>query len=196
MSANLSLRPLAPRERKLIALLILLALVALVIAVIVTPVLDGFAARAQQRAELGHAYRANEARIAALGAMEAAALDQDLTLRSRLLVAPDADDAGEALREAIEAAAHDTGVQVTASEAGVAGPAGGATIAGWARASLEGTMSHAQLDALLIRLNRLEPPLVIDNLTVNADDALIHFTSDQIHARIEVSAPFLHPRAR
>lgn len=182
------MRAMSPRERKLVALLILVAVVALVLALVLGPLVDGFAARAAQRQGLIDTFHANERRIASLDALARAAGAQDEELRARLIAAPDPDEAGEALRAQIESAAEAAGAQVKASEAAAAEGTR-------ARAAVEARMGHAQLAALLAALNRVQPALAVDAVTVIADDALTNPKSDLLDVRIEASAPFVPSRA-
>ncbi|MEO0031001.1 MAG: hypothetical protein RIS94_759 [Pseudomonadota bacterium] len=183
------MRPLSPRERKLVAVLILVGAIALVLLAVIGPIVDGFAARDRQRMLLGQTFHANERRIGAIDALQAEAERQQSAMQALLMTAPNADEAGEALRERIEAVAEAEGAQVKASEAL---PADGT----WARAAIDARMSHAQLATILARLNALRPALATDAMTVIADDALTNYKSDLIDVRLEASAPFLLARQR
>ncbi len=181
------MRPLSSRERKLIAVLILVLAVSLVLTIVIGPVVSGFTERAARREALVQTFHANERRIGSLNALQAEAERQPGQMRALLLAAPDADEAGEALRERIETAAQDAGGDIKASEAVP-------TEQGWARAAIDARMSHAQLATLLARLNALKPALAVDSLTVIADDALTNTRSDLLDVRLEATAPFVPPR--
>lgn len=181
------MRPLTSRERKLIAVLILVLAVSLVLTIVIGPGVSGFTERAARRAALVQTFHANERRIGSLNALQAEAERQPGQMRALLLAAPDADEAGEALRERIEIAAQDAGGDIKASEAVPAEQ-------GWARAAIDARMSHAQLATLLARLNALKPALAVDSLTVIADDALTNTRSDLLDVRLEATAPFVPPR--
>lgn len=182
------MRPLTARESRLVAVLILLALVALVLAVIVGPIVGGFQQRAQERTLLAQRFQTNERRIAALDALQHEAERQQDALRGVFIAAPDADEAGETLREQVEATAQAAGVRVRATEAMQAGEDG------WVRAALEAQMTHGQLADLLARLNRQAPPVVIAALTINAADAANNPKADVIDVRLEATAPFVRAR--
>lgn len=183
------MRPLSLRERRLIAVLILIVVVASVLALVVGPIVDGFAARADQRLMLAQTFAANERRIAAVGTLQHEAERQQGQMRARFMAAPSADEANEALRERIETMVTSLGADVKASEA-MPGEEG------WARAAIEARMGHAQLAAVLARLNEARPALSVESVTVIADDALSNFKSDLVDVRIEASAPFLSPDGR
>ncbi|GEN99030.1 hypothetical protein NSE01_08630 [Novosphingobium sediminis] len=181
------MRPLSPRERKLVALLILVLAVSLVLIVVIGPVVSGFGERAARRDALVQTFHANEQRIGSLNALQAEAERQAGELRSLFMAAPDGDEAGETLRERLESAAQDAGGDIKASEAVPAEP-------GWARAAIDARMSHAQLANLLAGLNALKPALAVDRLTVIADDALTNSRSDLLDVRLEATAPFVPAR--
>lgn len=181
------MRPLSPRERKLIAVLILIAAIALVLTVLIGPLISGFAGRAARREALVQTFHANDQRIASLNALQAEAERQVVQMQSLFMAAPDAESAGEALRERLEAAAQDQGADIKSSESVPAE-------AGWARAAVDARMSHAQFAALLARLNTLNPALAVETVTVIADNALTNYKSDLLDVRLEASAPFVPAR--
>lgn len=200
------MRALSPRESRLVALLILVATLTLVALIVVEPVVAGFRDRAGRRRELAGTFVLNERRIAAMPALTHEAERQKDELHRRLLTAPDADEAAEMLRSMIEAAATASGADIKSTDSAGSGEDGDDTAAdptdharkaqdsaadGWVRATVEAEMTHARLGDLLARLNALRPALVVDHVTIVADDALYHFNSDQIDVRIETSAPFL-----
>lgn len=181
------MRKLSPRESRLVAIAILLAAIALLFMLIVNPVLDGFRERAARREQLVQTFHLNERRIAAVPALQHEAERQGDAMRALFMAAPDAEQAGEALREKIEAAAEAEGAQVKASESTTSDD-------GWAHAAIELQLGHAQLAALLQRLNQVKPSLAVDTVTVNAEEAVNNFKSDNLDVRIEASAPFVLAR--
>ncbi|WP_421848479.1 type II secretion system protein GspM [Novosphingobium sp.] len=181
------MRPLSSRERKLIAVLVLVLAASLVLTLMIGPIVSGFTERAARRDALVQTFHANELRIGAVGALQAEAERQVGEMRTLFIAAPDAEDAGETLRERVEAAAQEAGGDVKASEAMP-------TEEGWARAAIDTRMSHDQLAALLARLNALKPALAVESVTVIADDALTNTKSDLLDVRIEATAPFVPAR--
>lgn len=181
------MRPLSPRERKLVAVLILVLAVSLVLMLVIGPVVSGFTERAARRDALVQTFHANEQRIGSLNALQAEAERQVGEMRALFMAAPDPDEAGESLRARIEAAALEAGADVKASEALPADD-------GWARAALDVRLGHTQLAGLLARLNALKPALALDGLTVIAEDALTNPKSDVLDVRLEATAPFVPAR--
>ncbi len=182
------MRKISTRESRLIAVLILVAAIALIALVVIGPIVNGFRDRALKRAELGQQFLVNERRIASLDTLQKVAMRQEDELRTQFLTAPDADEAGEALREQIETAAQSTGVNIKATEA-MQGAEDD-----WVRAALEVQVTDAQLIALLARINAIKPGVVVDTVAVTAADALTNLESDTLDVRIEASAPFLRAR--
>ncbi len=181
------MRPLSPRERKLIAVLILVLAFSLVLTIVIGPLVSGFTERTARRDALVQTFHANELRIGSLGALEAEAERQVGEMRTLFIAAPDGEDAGEALRERVEAAAQEAGGDVKASEAVP-------TEEGWARAAIDARLSHDQLAVLLARLNAMKPALVVESVAVIANDALTNTKSDLLDVRLEATAPFVPTR--
>ncbi|MFM9937539.1 MAG: type II secretion system protein GspM [Novosphingobium sp.] len=179
------MRSLSRRESRLVAVLLLLLAVTLIYFGLVAPVVDGFQNRALLREQLHRQFRSNEQRIATLDALQREALRQQDALRTMFLIGADADEAGEALRAEIEAAAQTNGADIKATEALLSSEEG------WTRAALEARMTHSQFAALLAQLNQLHPPVVVDTVIANAADALNDPKSDTLNVRLEISAPFL-----
>lgn len=182
------MRQLSPRESRLVALLILVAAFALLILVVINPIIGSFRDRAAQRDQLALTFQTNEQRIANLNTLQHAAEEQADALRGRFIVAPNTDEAGEALREKLEGAGTSVGATIKATEAGVSSEEG------WTRASLEARLTDTQLAQLLERLNLIEPVLVIEAVNIVAEEQLINRKSDQIDVRIEASAPFVRAK--
>jgi len=179
------MRSLSARERQLVAVLLLLVAIAAAYFAVVYPIIDGFRSRAEAREQLQHTFLRNTQRIATLDQLQRTALKQQVDLRTMLIVGPDSDEAGETLREQIEATAQAAHVNVKATEAVLSGDEG------WVRVALEAQMSHAQLANLLAQLNQQRPAIVIETVVANAADALNDPKSDLLDVRLEVSAPFL-----
>lgn len=182
------MRPLAPRERKLVAVLLLLLAVTVVYFGLIGPVVDGFQSRAERREALHRQFRMNEQRIASLDALQHAALRQQDALMGMFIVAADADEAGETLRAQLEDVGQSAGGDIKSTEALVSSEEG------WTRAAIDARMTHAQFAQFLARLNQQQPPVVVDTVIANAADALNDPKSDLLNVRLEISAPFLRAR--
>jgi Tfp pilus assembly protein PilO len=175
---------LSPFRQRMLALLLLAAAVLLFTFGVALPIMAGYSARAAERERLAATFQLNERRIASLPALANAAAREADQLRAQVIAAPNADEAGELLREQLETAAMAVGADIKSTDSAGADN-------GEVRAMLQAQMSHAQIEALLNRLNTIRPYVVIESISLVAEDALVHFNSDQIDVRIEVSAPFV-----
>jgi hypothetical protein len=175
------------RERRLVAVAILVGLVALVWLAIIAPIVEGFAAREAKRAELLRLQAQNERTIARIPALRRAAEALQRQQAGLIMPAPNGDAAGELLRERLGAAIETVGGELRASESG-------AGKAGWTRAVATGLLTPDQLVAVLDRLLRERPMLVIDAVTAIADRALVTGKPDAMDVRIEASAPYSNAR--
>ncbi|MEJ2459616.1 MAG: type II secretion system protein GspM [Novosphingobium sp.] len=182
-------RPISPRERRLIALLILVALIALVWIAIVSPILSGFSARAQERDELTLRYLHNQRTIAALPRLRRQAEEERRGSDTYVVAAHDAEAGKEVLKERLRRAVEAAGGEVRGAE-----DAEGE--AGWARASVGARMTLPQLVAALDRLQNKPPWLVVETLSVEANDALVTGQSSSMDIRLEAAIPFRAAAAR
>ncbi|MGI9375012.1 MAG: type II secretion system protein GspM [Tsuneonella suprasediminis] len=182
-------RPISPRERQLIALLILVALVALVWFVIVSPILSGFSARAQQRNELTLRYLHNQRTIATVPRLRRQAEEERRRIDTYVVAAHDAEAGREVLKERLRRAVEAAGGEVRGAE-DTEGEAG------WARASVGARVTLPQLVAVLDRLQNAPPWLVVETLSVEANDALVTGQSSSMDIRLEAAIPFRAAAAR
>lgn len=157
------MRPLSARERRMVAVLILLALVAAVHALVVQPILDGFAARAAERARLQLRYVHNLRTIAAIPRVRRQAERDRAALAGYLADARTAEAGREALRERLRRAVAQTGGTIEGSEDAEGRP-------GWARIRATLRIAYPQLVALLAQLQRQPPWLVIEGLSITAQE--------------------------
>ena len=128
------MKPLSPRERKLVAVALLLGVIALIWIALLQPVLDGFTERAEQRAELADRYAQNERLIGRIGQLRRVAEQQRSQSAAYALAAPDSGQAAELLKERLAATLDKSGGELRGTEAVE-------TRAGWARASASASSS-------------------------------------------------------
>jgi len=176
------MKPLSPRERKLVAAGLLVAAFALLWLAIVQPIISGFSERDDRRESLIAQYQQNERLIGRIGALRRAAEDQNRLRSVYAIAAPDAVQGGERLKERLELSLEGAGGELRASES-VDAPAG------WVRASASALVSNQQLVAWLARLGNYPPYLVIESLTVGADRAVNSNRLDLMDVKIEASIP-------
>lgn len=185
------MRPLQPRERRLVAIGLLTAAVAAVWLGVVSPIVGGFVGRAQERQTLLAAWTRNQRVLAGIPVWRRQAEDQRRTAAAYAIVAPSPALAAEDLKSRVAKAAADQGgvvrsVEVLQGDA----PTGSVRI----RADLLLTMT--QLYAGLRRLETEDNYVVIEYLSVAADRAAQTGRLAPMDVRIELSAPVQPAKAR
>jgi general secretion pathway protein M len=181
MPASLSLR-----ERRLIAVALLLGLVLLLVRGLIMPVLDGFSDRAAEREALLQRYALDERAVVQMPSARRAAVAQRRDAARFRLAGATATLAADALKERLGAAVTASGGEVRAIEDVAARP-------GTIRVRADTRLTTSQLTALLASLQNSAPLLVIENLTVAADQALQTGRAGPMDVRLEVSG--LYPVA-
>jgi len=176
------MKPLTPRERKLVAVALLLAALALAWLALIAPVFAGFAAREARAQDLALRHAQNERLIARIPQLRRAAEAQARQRAVFALVAAGPVPAGELLKERLEAALVAGGGELRGSEVVE-------TRAGWVRASASGVVSNDQLVAWLGRLSTQQPYLVLESLSVGADRTINSNRADLMDVKLEASIP-------
>ncbi len=176
------MKPLTPREHKLVALGLLAALIALVWLVMIQPVIGGFGERADRREALVVQYVQNARLVARIAVLRRAAEEQRKRGSAFAIFAPNAEQASERLKERLEASLIRTGGELRSTES-VTAPQG------WVRASAAAVVTNDQLVNWLGLLGSEEPYLAMESLTVAADRALNSNRPDIMDVKIEVSIP-------
>jgi hypothetical protein len=182
MFASLTLR-----ERRLIALALLLALLLLLVRGVILPIITGFDARAEERQALLQRHALDERAVVQMPSARRAAEAQRRDMARFRLAGATATLAADGLKERIGAAVVATGGEVRAIEDMAGTP-------GSIRVRLDSRLTTSQLAALLARLQNSPPLLVIENLTVAADQALQTGRAGPMDVRLEVSGSY--PAAR
>jgi Tfp pilus assembly protein PilO len=178
------MRPLAQRERRLVALGVLLALVAVVVLGVIVPVFGGMAARALERGDLVATYQRNQRVLAGIPVWRAQAVEQKSTASKFAIIAPTQALAAEMLKQRINRMANEEGGSVqTVSEVQ------GDTPEGWVKVRADLQLTMAQLYKSLARLESEAPYVVVGYLSVAADRAQKSGHAAPMDVRIEVSSP-------
>ena len=183
------MRTLSIRERKLIAIGVLFALFGLVELLIIGPLVSGFSDRATERQALRDQYAHASRTIATIPRLRRLGDANRSQLRTFTLSATDAEKAGILLEDRLRA-----GVESAGGELRVSGHDGSdATLS---RANVAARMPLNQLVKLLALLQNQPPYLVIEALSIGADDALASQKAGPLDVKIEVSIPFVMAAAR
>jgi general secretion pathway protein M len=182
---------LSARERRLVAVAILIGVMAAIWLAVVAPLTGGFAAREAERQGLLADYRRNQRLIASIPSLRAQAEAQKRTAQAYALSAPSQLQAQEALRQRISAA-------MTA--AGAAAPSVQDVQtdlpAGWIGARADAQLTRSQLNESLRALENEEPYVVVDYISINADQAFRSGRAGPLDVRLELSVPFRLADAR
>jgi general secretion pathway protein M len=176
---------LSAQERRLVAIgLLVLAITALWFAVVL-PIADGFSAREAQRRTLVETYQRNQRLLDAIPAWRAEAEAQRVSAGAFALTAPSQVEAQEMLKQRLSAAISQDGsappqVQDVQTE----------LPAGWIGARADAQLTLPQLDASLRKLESEEPYVVVEYLSINADEAFRTGHAGPLGVQLEISAPY------
>ncbi len=177
------MRPLSPRERRLVALGVLVGLVGIVWLAIIGPLVGGFASRAAEREELRATYQRNTRMMAALPVWRAVAETQRRSAPRFAMSAPSESLAGEALKERLRKLSTDEGFAITGvQDLQADAPRGRVRL----RADI--ALNLTQLCEMLRRLETEGPYVVVDYLSISADRAFASGHSAPMDVRLELSA--------
>ena len=185
------MRPLTPRERRLVALGLLVLAIGLLWLVVIGPLVGGFVDRAQQRRELAQTYWRNEKLIGSLPVLRAAAEAQRKTAPRFVVAAASEALAVEALKERLQRLATDGGFAVTGIQDLQADAPAGAL-----KVRMDATLTLTQLYETVRRLETEDAYVVVDYLSVSADRSLAAGRLAPVDVRLELSAVWRPTRGR
>ena len=178
------MRPLAPAERRLLAVGILIALVGVVLLGVIALVIAGMASRAEERRELIATYVRNQRVMAGIPIWRAQAVQQKSTAANFAIVAPTGALAAEMLKQRITRMTNEEGGAVdTISEIQ------GDVPEGWVRVRADLQLTMSQLYKSLTRLESEAPYVVVGYVSVAAERASKTGHAAPMDVRIEISAP-------
>lgn len=177
------MRPLAPRELRLVAWAILVGVVAGIWLLLIEPVLNGLGERANARETLLETYSRNQRALAGIPVWRAQLEDQRRSMSRFAISAPTEALAAEQLKSRLSRMASEEGGTLTAiQDIEDGGPTGFVRI----RADMQ--MTLGQLYKSLARLESEEPYVVVESLSVVADHAAQTGHLGPMAVRMEVSA--------
>ncbi|HWA88826.1 MAG TPA: type II secretion system protein GspM [Rhizomicrobium sp.] len=177
------MRPLEPRERKVVAVAILIAALVVVWYALINPLVVGFIDRAEERAELQTAYRKNQRVLSGIATWRDEVEEQTATQSQYAIVAPTKVLAAENLKQRLNRLANATGGSVqSVSDL----PSENEN---WVRVRADMQLTMSQLYKSLYRLENEAPYVVVGYVSVVADRAVQTGHLATMDVRIEVSAP-------
>jgi hypothetical protein len=177
---------LSTRERKLVALLLLVGALFAVWYGVLAPLIGGFVDRAAARQALIESYQRDARAVAQIPSIRRAAEAQRASAEK--FVMPGANP-GDALRDRVAAAVVASGGALKTIEDVAGTPA---TV----RVRADSQLTIPQLNALLAGLAQGTPLLVVDALSVAADEAFQTNRPGQMDVRLEISARIAAPKPR
>lgn len=178
------MRPLSIRERKLVAIGLLVLLIAGVWTLLLSPLIDGFTERSDQRALLRATYERNSRLINAIPVVRRRAEQLQPQTAQFAMTGPSIANARDLLQERLRKDFAAVGGELTASQEAAEQPDS-------ARAWIQGRMSLPNLEALLVRLNDTPPYLIIESLRISADQGMETGHFDKLDVRLEASIAYL-----
>jgi type II secretory pathway component PulM len=178
------MRPLMPRERRLVAIGLLVAVFAIFWLGVISPVIGGFVDRSAERNSLLTLYARNQRVLAGVPVWREQAEQQRATASKFELTAPTEALAAEALKSRVSKLADDVGGTVQAIQ-----DVQEDVPSGWIRVRADLQITDGQLYKCLARLESEEPYVVVEHLSIAADRALQTGHIGPMAVRLEVSAP-------
>jgi general secretion pathway protein M len=185
------MRPLSPRERRLVAVGVLAGLVCLGWLTVAGPIVGGFQARDERRQAALDRHERNQRLLAGLPVMRAALAEQRRSSRAFQITAPSQAAAVEALKQRLVASLGQEGGLVSAAEEVRAD-----VPAGWVSARADATMTLTQLNASLRRIENETPYVVVDYASINAEQSIRTGQPGPLAVRLQISARHAAPPSR
>lgn len=174
---------LSRRERRLVAVAMLCALLALLLYGVVLPIVDGFSDRAAMRDTLRETYARDERAVVQIASVRRAAEAQRRDAGRFRLDGASPTLAADRLKERIGAA-------ITAAGGDLRSVEDIAAVPGAIRVRADARMVNPQLVAMLAAIERSDPLLVVENLSVTADQAFQTGRASPLDIRIEISGSY------
>ncbi|MDF0487768.1 type II secretion system protein GspM [Sphingomonas sp. H39-1-10] len=183
------MKPVSARERRLVALLVLVAMIAFAWFAIVAPIANGFAVRAERRQQLLLRYTHNVRTIAAVPRLRRQAESQFAASRPFAIAAANREQARNWLNDRLQRSIE----RVDGEFRDVADVDGRE---GWARARVTARLTLPQLTELLAQVQNSPPWLIVESLSIGANDALVTGQSSTMDVQLEASIPLRSTSAR
>lgn len=183
------MRTMSKRERRLLAGALLIGTIALAWLIVVAPIVNGFADRADRRAQLRMTYAHQQRTIASVPRLRRQAERQRAAIGDFALPTASLDAGRERLRDRLLQTVEGVGGDFRESVDAEGRP-------GWARVQASARLSLSQLTFLLDRLQNEPPYLIIDSLTIAADEAVVTGKPSALDIQLEASIPLRPAAAR
>lgn len=175
---------LSARERRLIALAILSLLIAVGWFVLVSPIVDGFAARAAEREQLLDDLGRGRRMIGSLGFWKAEAARQHATSQAFEMRAPSAETASDMARQRLISAVTAQGgvVRVVRLQTNAGGEV---------RLHAELQLTLTQLTSSLTVIDNQKPYAIIEKLSISRNQAAVSGRLSPLDVSIDLGFPYV-----
>ncbi|MBO9579633.1 MAG: hypothetical protein J7498_01930 [Sphingobium sp.] len=180
---------ISARERRLIALLILTALGALIWMLIVAPLMNGFTTRQERREQLALQYQHNLRTIGGIPRLRRQAEREAKAIVDFQISSANLEGGREWLKARVQRA-----IEKSGGEFRDAGDAEGRP--GWAKVRATARLTLPQLAAALEQIQNAPPWLIVETVTITANDALVTGQSSSMDVQLEASVPLRAAAAR
>jgi hypothetical protein len=185
------MRPLAPRERRLVAVGLLVGVIAAAWLLVAAPVIGGFQARADQRRQLITRYGDDQRLLASVPSLRTSALAERRSAPLYQISAPSENLAAEALKQRLVATLTESGGVVSAAQQVQA-----EVPPGWISIRADAQINLTQFSAGLRRLENETPYVVVEYASLAANRALVTGHAAPLDVRLQVSALYRAAPAR
>lgn len=177
------MRPMALRERRLVAVGVLVGLVGAAWLLVVGPILGGFQARDQERQAMIERHERNQRLLGGVAAFRATRVLQRQSRPAFRITAPTPAMAAEALKQRLITRLGEAGGTVTAAQ-----EVKSDVPAGWVSVRADVTMNLTQLNTCLRRIENEAPYIVVDYASISADQAFQTGRPGPLVVRLQISA--------
>ncbi len=176
------IRPKSARERRLLALFFLIALAATIWFAVLSPIANGFAARAEKRELLTLRYVHNQRIIDSIPRLRRETEAQRAATRDYAISAANPEAGRDWLKERAQRVIEHVGGEFREATDAEGRPGG-------VVARISARMTLPKLTAALGQLQNTPPWLVVEMLSVSANDALVTGQPSSMDVQLEISIP-------
>uniref|UniRef100_B0T7N6 General secretion pathway protein M n=1 Tax=Caulobacter sp. (strain K31) TaxID=366602 RepID=B0T7N6_CAUSK len=185
------MRPLSPRERRLVAVGVLVGAIGAGWLLVVGPIVGGFQARDDERQAILERHERNQRLLAGVSALRETRVQQRRSGAAFRITAPNPSMAAEALKQKLVTRLGEAGGTVTAAQ-----EVKNDVPNGWVSVRADATMTLTQFNTCLRGIENEAPYVVIDYASINADEAFRTGRSGPLLIRLQISALHAVPASR
>jgi len=185
------MRPMSPRERRLVAVGVLVGAIGAAWLLVVGPIVGGFQAREDERQAVLERHERNQRLLSSVASLHETWAAQRRSSAAFRITAPSAGMAAEALKQKLVARLGEAGGVVTAAQ-----EVRSDVRPGWVSVRADATLTLTQLNTCLRRIENEAPYIVVDYASISADEAFRTGRSSPLAVRLQISALHAVPASR